>query len=333
MKFNWRRPLGLAPLMKVVGVLFILTAMLMAMIYKRVRLLGEGREILLKTAPVDPRDLLRGHYVRLAYDISSIIVDDLERPPSAETIKKSLRRNRYAFVGLRRGPGGFFHPVSISPTMPVSAEDGGESANGAGAGDSSGKGGGSAGGKGRGSGKGGRGGVGSGSGSRSGSGSGGSGIVYLRGRIMSGNCLSSGFRKYNKCRVNLHYGLEKYFVERKKARRLEALRDMTRADDLDARERQLRLSLTILGQRLEDMKRRAGPSAIYDHAEKRRLQAELERARKELAALEKERAQAAAGADGEVPFAVIVRVGRKSGEGAIAGLMLGGRKIYEESLF
>jgi uncharacterized membrane-anchored protein len=42
------------------------------MIAGRAAILRDGAEALLKVEPVDPRDLLRGDYVRLAYDISSI---------------------------------------------------------------------------------------------------------------------------------------------------------------------------------------------------------------------------------------------------------------------
>lgn len=38
--------------------------------------LNLGQEILLKTAPVDPRDLFRGDYVTLSYDISTIDLDN-----------------------------------------------------------------------------------------------------------------------------------------------------------------------------------------------------------------------------------------------------------------
>lgn len=40
--------------------------------------LSTGTEILLKTAPIDPRDLFRGDYVRLNYEISTI---DLSKTP------------------------------------------------------------------------------------------------------------------------------------------------------------------------------------------------------------------------------------------------------------
>ncbi|RFC67340.1 MULTISPECIES: GDYXXLXY domain-containing protein [Mesorhizobium] len=38
----------------------------------RAAVLRDGREVLLKVEPVDPRDLLRGDYVRLGYEISQI---------------------------------------------------------------------------------------------------------------------------------------------------------------------------------------------------------------------------------------------------------------------
>jgi uncharacterized membrane-anchored protein len=41
--------------------------------------LNMGEEILLKTAPVDPRDIFRGDYVNLRYDISSIDLSNISR--------------------------------------------------------------------------------------------------------------------------------------------------------------------------------------------------------------------------------------------------------------
>lgn len=42
------------------------------MIVSRAAVLRDGREVVLKVKPVDPRDLLRGDYVILSYDISRI---------------------------------------------------------------------------------------------------------------------------------------------------------------------------------------------------------------------------------------------------------------------
>lgn len=48
------------------------TAALAWMIYDRVSLLGGGREVVLDTAPFDPRSLFRGDYVILNYRISTL---------------------------------------------------------------------------------------------------------------------------------------------------------------------------------------------------------------------------------------------------------------------
>lgn len=45
------------------------------MIAGRAAILRDGREVLLKIEPVDPRDLLRGDYVRLGYEIGRIPVE------------------------------------------------------------------------------------------------------------------------------------------------------------------------------------------------------------------------------------------------------------------
>ena len=42
------------------------------MIAGRAAILRDGREVLLKVQPIDPRDFLRGDYVRLGYEISSV---------------------------------------------------------------------------------------------------------------------------------------------------------------------------------------------------------------------------------------------------------------------
>lgn len=54
------------------------------MIVGRAAILRDGKEILLKVEPVDPRDLLRGDYVRLGYDISRIEVEKIANLPQGE---------------------------------------------------------------------------------------------------------------------------------------------------------------------------------------------------------------------------------------------------------
>ncbi|MEX0953728.1 MAG: GDYXXLXY domain-containing protein [Rhizobiaceae bacterium] len=51
---------------------------LASMIMGRAAILRDGREVVLEVLPVDPRDLLRGEYVRLDYNISSLPIELFE---------------------------------------------------------------------------------------------------------------------------------------------------------------------------------------------------------------------------------------------------------------
>ena len=62
------------------------------MVVDRVRILREGREVTLQTRPVDPRDFLRGDYVVLSYDISSVPAGALKDTPSSGEV--DLRQAR-----------------------------------------------------------------------------------------------------------------------------------------------------------------------------------------------------------------------------------------------
>ncbi len=113
-----KRPLGLANLLAVLAVLALLTGMLTFMVWGRVSLLQKGQEVILKTAPVDPRDLLRGYYVRLTYDISRISPADLEIPPATTDWRNGFKRHSRVYVTLRPDGEGFWSPVSLHPQMP-----------------------------------------------------------------------------------------------------------------------------------------------------------------------------------------------------------------------
>ena len=95
----------------------IQTIVLGYMIASRAALLAGGAEVLLHTAPVDPRDLLRGDYVALSYDISRVPVATLTGgiPPSA--IGRTLN------VRLERQADGFW-AISESSFAPLPAKEG-----------------------------------------------------------------------------------------------------------------------------------------------------------------------------------------------------------------
>lgn len=65
-----------------VGAFILQVALLGWMIADRALLLQNGREIRLAVVPVDPRDLFRGDYVVLSYDISRIETKDTPADPN-----------------------------------------------------------------------------------------------------------------------------------------------------------------------------------------------------------------------------------------------------------
>lgn len=81
-------------------------AILVLMVADRVQILREGTEVTLQTRPVDPRDLLRGDYVVLGYDISQLPAGALAGQPTAE-------RNPVVFVKLAPDANGLYQAVSV----------------------------------------------------------------------------------------------------------------------------------------------------------------------------------------------------------------------------
>ena len=78
--------------------------------------LAHGNVILLETRPVDPRDLLRGDYVILGYDFSSVPVTKFTPPVPDSNL---LTPGRDVFAELK--PDGAFHRldrVSLEPVVP-----------------------------------------------------------------------------------------------------------------------------------------------------------------------------------------------------------------------
>lgn len=93
------------------------TAILGYMIEGRASILRSGTDVLLKTAPVDPRDLLRGDYVILTYDISTISTTSITgtRPQTGEVARLNVR--------LKPGADGFW-TVSAASFDPLAEEAG-----------------------------------------------------------------------------------------------------------------------------------------------------------------------------------------------------------------
>ncbi|MGG6893604.1 GDYXXLXY domain-containing protein [Rhizobium sp. BR 315] len=79
------------------------TAVLAYMVGERAWGLRSGVEVILKTAPVDPRDLLRGDYVTLNYDISRVPVSTLVGGPPKESLS-----NQVLSVRLKKQDDGYW---------------------------------------------------------------------------------------------------------------------------------------------------------------------------------------------------------------------------------
>jgi uncharacterized membrane-anchored protein len=71
-----------------------------------------GEKIVLRTAPVDPRDLFRGDYVRLSYEISNL---DLNRLAGQESFKP----NQSIYVTLDRDEDGACTASGVSSISPA----------------------------------------------------------------------------------------------------------------------------------------------------------------------------------------------------------------------
>src|SRR5690606_19406386 len=86
----------------------------------RAAILRDGQEVLLKVEPIDPRDLLRGDYVRLGYEIRDVPVKLVENAPSGEFVTEEGP----VFVRLGKDPDGYWRARSAAlgePSAKVAA--------------------------------------------------------------------------------------------------------------------------------------------------------------------------------------------------------------------
>ena len=139
----------------------IQVALIVVMVIDRLRVLREGSEVRLQTRPVDPRDFLRGDYVVLNYEISSVAAAGLKDQPVP---------GKHASVYVRLAPNaeGFHSAVSVhAEPVAVTAPD-----------------------------------------------------VLIRGRVLYGANCGGDVRLF--CdRLQLNYGIEKYFVPEGEGRQIE----------------------------------------------------------------------------------------------------------------
>jgi uncharacterized membrane-anchored protein len=110
-KSGWSRSLAAA-----VTVAVLQTAILGYLVESRAAILRGGSQVLLKSIPVDPRDLLRGDYVILSYDISSIpaAVVTGDWPQAAQRTRLTVRLSPQP-DGFYRVAEAAFGPLTVLP--------------------------------------------------------------------------------------------------------------------------------------------------------------------------------------------------------------------------
>ena len=88
----------------------------------RAAILRDGKQVLLKVEPIDPRDLLRGDYVRLGYEISRIPVKLIANVPAG----KLTSDDTSIVVRLKPGADGYWAAAAAwfgqAPTPAASDE-------------------------------------------------------------------------------------------------------------------------------------------------------------------------------------------------------------------
>jgi uncharacterized membrane-anchored protein len=90
----------------------VLTGILGAMVIDRMLLLRNGREIVLPVRPVDPRDLFKGDFARLGYDISRLNADLVSGLGFEQ-------REQTVYVTLERDTDESWKPVAVARTLPT----------------------------------------------------------------------------------------------------------------------------------------------------------------------------------------------------------------------
>lgn len=96
-------------------VIVLQTAVLAVMIGMKQWTLNTGTPIVLETAPIDPRSLFRGDYVRLSYKINSLTLDELD---GADDFAAHGR----IYVLLKKGEP-YWQPVSLHHELPPAQPD------------------------------------------------------------------------------------------------------------------------------------------------------------------------------------------------------------------
>ena len=116
--YDTMRRLAGHPFAGIIAAGVILTTLLAYLVVDRVLLLSRGREIVLAIRPVDPRDLFKGDYVRLAYDISTLPETLITKNVEIKWRDRIKRNVLAVYVILEQQPDGSWQPVATSSDRP-----------------------------------------------------------------------------------------------------------------------------------------------------------------------------------------------------------------------
>jgi uncharacterized membrane-anchored protein len=97
---------------KFIFLVLLQVALLAGIIAYRHYWVATGEKILLKTAPVDPRDIFRGDYIDLRYDISQLDLDALG-------VKETFTGTEKVYIILEKDPDDTFSARSVSRELPA----------------------------------------------------------------------------------------------------------------------------------------------------------------------------------------------------------------------
>lgn len=106
------------PLLAIMASVLLLTGILGWMVLDRVRLLRSGREIVLAIRPVDPRDLFKGDYARLGFDISRLDPALVGGTPVQSERRSGSANPETVYVTLEEQPDRSWKPVAAGATFP-----------------------------------------------------------------------------------------------------------------------------------------------------------------------------------------------------------------------
>jgi uncharacterized membrane-anchored protein len=96
---------------KFIIVVLLQVVLLLGILGYRQYWVATGEKILLRTMPVDPRDLFRGDYVSLTYEISTLDLDDLN-------VKDHFRPDENIYVTLDPNIDGTMRASSVHKSIP-----------------------------------------------------------------------------------------------------------------------------------------------------------------------------------------------------------------------